>query len=159
VSETLERIYRVHRDGLFTVALSITRCAADAEDAVHEAFARLCRRTGAVPGDPVAYTFAAVRNAAVDRLRRSRGMERASMELTPCMNGGPKAAADKERDYAIAAAVDGLAEDVRAAVVLRVFAGLTFRQAAEVLDVPLPTVVSRYRAGLERLRPRLKDWL
>src|SRR4051795_7972904 len=71
----LEDIYARHRQGLFTLALSITRCAARAEDAVHDAFVRLCRRrsvsapvngTGtASQPDPVAYVFASVRNAAV----------------------------------------------------------------------------------------------
>src|SRR3954452_9099285 len=71
----LEDIYARHRQGLFTLALSITRCAARAEDAVHDAFVRLCRRrsvaaplegTGAASQpDAVAYVFASVRNAAV----------------------------------------------------------------------------------------------
>src|SRR3954464_10297105 len=77
----LEDIYARHRQGLFTLALSITRCAARAEDAVHDAFVRLCRRrfvawwfsaTGtARQPDPVAYVFASVRNAAVDLVRRA----------------------------------------------------------------------------------------
>jgi DNA-directed RNA polymerase specialized sigma24 family protein len=41
VIATIESIYRQHRKGLFTLALSITGRAESAEDAVHEAVVRL----------------------------------------------------------------------------------------------------------------------
>jgi len=69
----LANIYARHRQGLFTLALLITRRPERAEDAVHEAFARLCGagdRRGI--GDPAAYVFAAVRRAAIDQVRRSK---------------------------------------------------------------------------------------
>jgi len=69
VRDALEAIYREHRQGLFTLALSITRRGDRAEDAVHDAFARLCRGTTQPAGDPVAYVYATVRNAAIDIIR------------------------------------------------------------------------------------------
>ena len=66
---TIEQIYRLHRKGLYTLALAITRHPESAEDAVHEAIVRLCRSDRSPTGDPVAYVFAAVRNAAVDQKR------------------------------------------------------------------------------------------
>src|SRR4029078_3262585 len=39
----LESIYRAHRSGLFALALAITRSKSDAEDAVHDAVAKLSR--------------------------------------------------------------------------------------------------------------------
>ena len=63
---SLERIYRKHRQGMYSLALSITRRPQAAEDAVQEAFVKLWRLGPAPRGDPVAYTYAAVRNAAND---------------------------------------------------------------------------------------------
>ena len=40
---TLESIYARHRKALLALALSVTGDVARAEDAVHDAFARLCR--------------------------------------------------------------------------------------------------------------------
>ncbi len=40
----LEQVYRQHRQALFSLALTITGCSGLAEDAVHEAFVRLCGR-------------------------------------------------------------------------------------------------------------------
>jgi RNA polymerase sigma-70 factor, ECF subfamily len=157
VSDTLEWIYRGHRQGLYRLALAITRSAADAEDAVHEAFSRLCRKPMPTGAEPVAYVFAAVRNAAVDRVRRRK--EPPAILMLPCLDGADGAVSDKERDQAIAAAVDGLPEELRIVVCLRIFADLSFREIGELVDSPLQTVASRYAAALERLKPGLRKWL
>ena len=71
--QDLERVYRTHRQGLFTLALAITRDADAAEDAVQSAFERMVRSPGAPPADLAAYAFAAVRNAARVHSARRRG--------------------------------------------------------------------------------------
>ena len=160
VAENLEQLYARHRQGLFTVALSITRCAARAEDAVHDAFVRMCR-VGAdratAAHDPVAYAYAAVRNAAIDQQRRARTQAVAVESIFNGVHPAPaeRGALDDERERFVAAAIDGLPDDQREAVVLRVYAQLSFAQIAVVLDAPLPTVATRYRRALERLRERL----
>jgi RNA polymerase sigma-70 factor, ECF subfamily len=50
-----------------------------------------------------------------------------------------------------------LSPDEREAIVLRIHGGLTFKEVAELRGVPLPTVASWYRRGLERLRAMLKE--
>ena len=64
MADWLETVYEEHRQGLFTLALAITGSREDAEDAVHDTFARLCRLQANCPADPAPYVFAAVRNAA-----------------------------------------------------------------------------------------------
>src|SRR5688572_156471 len=158
VAETLEQVYGGHRQGLFTLALSITRCAARAEDAVQEAFVRMCRNASqGRKGDLVAYAYAAVRNAAIDQRRRVKAQQ---PKLESIFNGRHDAAAEREaleaeRETVIAAAIEDLPEEQREAIVLRVYAQLTFVQIAEVVDAPLQTVATRYRRALERLRERL----
>ena len=66
----LEDIYRDHRRGLFGLALSVVREAAAAEDAVHEAFARMAKQRRRPVGDVLGYVYKAVRNAAIDQTRR-----------------------------------------------------------------------------------------
>jgi RNA polymerase sigma-70 factor (ECF subfamily) len=76
--QQLRELYAQHRQGLFTLALSITRKRERAEDAVHEAFVKLCtpRADAAVDEpspvliDPVAYVYRMVRHAAIDQVRR-----------------------------------------------------------------------------------------
>ena len=157
MAETLEQVYGGHRQGLFTLALSITRCAARAEDAVQEAFVRMCRNASQDrKGDLVAYAYTAVRNAAIDQRRRVKAQQ---PKLESIFNGrhdaAERGAVEAERERMIAAAIEELPGEQREAVVLRVYAQLTFAQIAEVVDAPLQTVATRYRRALERLRERL----
>jgi len=176
----LEQVYREHRQGLYTLALAITRRPDRAEDAVQDAFARLWQSKN-LPEDPVPYVFASVRNAAVDDVRRSvrsaalspvsiyNGLPPSRRDASAAGGGSrPGAAAghgpagpeqsviDAEQHRAIRDAVDALPQPEREAVVMKVYAGLTFDQIAQALGEPLPTVASRYRRALETLGQRIK---
>lgn len=155
----LESIYRGHRSGLFALALSVTGSRSDAEDAVHDAFAKLCRMSTPVEADAVAYVFAAVRNAGIDRVRRRQRTDCPCIELEKCLETNASDPGIGDRDRSIASAVDTLPEELRTVVVLRVFCDLSFRQIGEIESVPLQTVWSRYKNALAKLRPKLKDWL
>jgi RNA polymerase sigma-70 factor (ECF subfamily) len=161
VSEpTLESIYARHRRALFALALSTTGSIPAAEDAVQDAFARLCRRGIFNAADPVAYVFGAVRNAAMDQARRNgpnleSGTETFSLFQAPGRGPHDDALA-AERDGLVAEAIDALPPDQREAVLLRVYANLSFSQAAAVIGVPLQTVATRYRRALHRLRDQLE---
>jgi RNA polymerase sigma-70 factor (ECF subfamily) len=156
VRELLGSVYRDHRQGLFSLALSITGDANRAEDAIHDAFERLFRRLGKPAGDPIAYVFAAVRNASLDQLRRKpRPTAPDSIfEFLPAVSepSPDHAACDAERDRLVRAALDSLPDAQREAVVMRLYSGLSFEQMAEATREPMSTVASRYRRALQSLR-------
>jgi RNA polymerase sigma-70 factor (ECF subfamily) len=120
---------------------------------VHEAIVRLCRSGKTPAGDPVAYVFAAVRNAAVDQKRKIGSVS--IFDLAEPSQQPANVADDRERDRLVADAIDDLPAEQREAVVMHLYTGLTFQQAAEVLDVPLQTMASRYRRALAKLREQL----
>ena len=174
----LEAVYREHRQGLFTMALSITRSPHRAEDAVHEAFVKLYDRSGLI-GDPAAYVYAAVRNAAIDQLRRGPKESAAGASIFRAADDGsagpiadqrtgggdgPSAgnparkAAESERAAAIRRAVDEMDLVHREVIAMKVYSGLTFGQIAEAVGEPLSTVASRYRRGLAKLEAKLSKW-
>ena len=99
--QRLERIYREHRQGLFTLALAITRCPQSAEDAVHDAFVRLWRSRLRPGGDPVAYVFASVRNAALDVLRRRRTTVELTDTIFASRQDDPSCAAAQSEEAAL----------------------------------------------------------
>ncbi len=158
VRDSLEGIYRDHRQGLYSLALSITRQPALAEDAVQEAFARLWRRGTTANGDPVAYTFATVRNTAIDTVSRKQtaATDPASLYNGQYHDPSESVLADETADR-LRDAVDNLPDEQRHAVVMKVYAGLTFQQIAEACDEPLSTISSRYQRALCRLREVLGD--
>ena len=156
---SLERIYRRHRQGLYTLSLSITRCPSRAEDAVQEAFTRLWKSAVRPHGDPVAYVFAAVRNAAVEQMRRRRadaGQQEPPVSIYDGASADPAvAAAEAERIEAVRDAVAQLPRAQREVLVMRIYGGLKFAQVAEAVGRPLPTVTTQYRRALERLRGKM----
>lgn len=161
----LESIYREHRQGLFSLAMSITGCRQAAEDAVHDAFTRLYKRRPE-PQQLTAYVFRTVRNVAIDHQRSGAKQRQAAESI---FNGyvpppakteaPPDDLLTSERDQILRCAIAALTEDERDAVVLRAFAGLTFDQAGEALDAPAKTVATRYRRALTKLENSLRGRL
>lgn len=156
--ERLEAVYRQHRQGLYTLALSITRQPETAEDAVHDAFSRLFGRP-ALPEDLVPYIFASVRNAARDaRDRKPAGTLPPEASVFDGASRDPSASAERSEASARAReALESLAEEERETIVMKLYADLTLDQIANALNAPLPTVASRYRRGLQRIRKTLDE--
>ncbi len=139
------------------MALSITRCPELAEDAVHDACARLLRLRASPRTDPVAYVFASVRNAALDLARRRRpSREYPASLFDPRQTDPALSAGETEEQQSARRAVDSLPLRARQVVVLRLYANLTFEQIAETFGEPLATVASRYRRALERIKQSLE---
>lgn len=160
-AQDLQTLYARHRQALFTLALSRTRCRGLAEDAVHEAFVRICRTDLARLADADAYVFAAVRNAAIDQVRRAghaASLDQAAADSI--FEAGADVPGDEaqrdEQARLVARAVDALPDEQREAIVMRIYGGLSFAQIGRVTGDPLPTVATRYRRGLERLRLKLE---
>ena len=155
----LEQVYRQHRQALFSLALTITGCAGLAEDAVHEAFVRLCGLQERPSGRLEAYVFAAVRNAAVDCCRRAK-RERTVVEtlFADATTSSPLATdgANGELAERLRQEIDLLDESTREIIVMKIFGELTFDEIGSVLDTPAATVATRYRRTLMTLEERLR---
>jgi RNA polymerase sigma-70 factor, ECF subfamily len=151
----LDDLYRQHRRPLLLTAWNILRCPNLAEDAVHSAFARLARLRKP-PYEPKLYAFRAVRNAALDLARvRVRRKETPIPADIDRVRSGFFEDLD-ESLAAVSAALDKLDPVAREVVELHIHAALTFQEIAALLEQPLPTVASRYRRALEKLREKLE---
>lgn len=152
----IEQIYRQHRQGLYTLALAVTRRPDLAEDAIQDAFARIWKLRDDATADWVAYVYAAVRNASIDQVRRSRPAGPEVENVSIYDGRDPRdCAIDAERQLLVQQAIESLGDEQREAVVLKIYGELTFEQMATVLNEPLPTVASRYRRALETLEETL----
>jgi RNA polymerase sigma-70 factor (ECF subfamily) len=156
LNDRLERLFREYGTHLFVSALAVTGCAERAEDAVQEAFYRLFRLQHR-PRHLKAYVFRAVRNAAVDQLRRCqpRELELTEVLFDPADDPG-KTAAENEFRRNVALAMRSLTDDQRETVIQRLYAGLSFREIAMAREISVNTVSSWYRRGIERLRKLLE---
>ena len=162
--ETLEQIYLDHRQGLFSLALSITRSHQLAEDSVHNAFTNLFHRK-IPPGDQVAYVYKAVRNSAIDSVRASKRRTQLNDSLfvndesNHSIDSAHDTLVSQERANLLQQAIDELDDHYREAIVLKSFAGLTFDQVGTITSTPAKTVATRFRRALQKLEQKLRGRL
>jgi len=163
-----EGVYLRHRYGLFSLVLSIVGQRQTAEDVVHETFVSVCR-CHEIPLDPDAYVYRAVRNTSIDFLRKANRDCRLKESLFESISvsgdngvlaGGPEEELiQKERQAQVRNAIDSLQSDSKQVVLLKQYAGLTFQQIADVLEIPMKTAATRYRRVLMKLKEELEDRL
>ncbi len=138
-------------------ARSQTRCEADARDLLQDALVEVWRRASHQPPDD-ALVFKTLRRRAIDlgrRIDRRERRERATLDWWQEPGDDPGTGPD--RDAGLAQAVQALPAPLREVVLLKIWGGLTFREIAETLGVPLQTAASRYRYALDHLRHALKE--
>lgn len=149
--EELRVCYVQHHRRLYLVALAVTLDRQMAEDAVHDALVRLLARHHR-PGNSTAYVMRAVRNAAIDIARCRRREERMQQEFL-VGNDGPACGISPR---VLAEAFTELHPAEREAIVLHVYAGMSFREIADMRRRSINTVTSWYRRGLTKLRIVMK---
>lgn len=142
---------------LFGVALRICRNRTLAEDALQDALVDIWSRAGSfdpVRGRAEAWMVAVLRNRAIDRLRRQ--------SRAPLPADEPEAA-EKLSDVtptgdaavefmALAACLGQLQEEIREAVLLAYYLGLSREELARRFAVPVNTMKTRLRRALAALR-------
>jgi len=133
-----------------------------AEDAAQEAFIRAWKHLPSYrPRSPFRnWVYRIANNAALDVLRRQR--ETVDVDALPLANSGasPEATVEKEERAArVRQAVLDLPDASRAVLVLREYGGLSYKEIADTLSIPIGTVMSRLNYARNRLRDLLSPCL
>ncbi len=152
-----------HLDAAFNFARWLTRNDAEAEDVVQDACVRALRYFSSLRDDDArAWFFAIVRNTWYTRVaRRSSPPETGSLDDAgrEPLDDGPNPEIQLLRQHTIArvrAAIEQLPIDFREVLVLREIEGLSYKDIATIVRVPIGTVMSRLARARERLQSELK---
>lgn len=144
-----------HVESLRRYAYALADSREEADDLVQECLTRAIakQRPWTQIRDTRAYLFSILHNVHVDRLNgRRRSGRTVALELVenvlsaPAFQDGALRMRDLERALRL------LPEDHRRVVLLVGLEGMSYREVAEVLDVPVGTVMSRLSRGREQLR-------
>lgn len=137
---------------------AITRHASDADDLVQISIERaLLRHEQWRPDAPFhSWMFGIMRNAWIDeaRARGRRGQVLAPEEAG--LDVGVNTSEAQLRLLSVQKAMATLPEEQRLAVALVLIEGLSYKEAAEALDVPIGTLTSRLARGREALQKQLE---
>jgi RNA polymerase sigma-70 factor (ECF subfamily) len=138
-------------------ARNLTRNPHDADDVVQIAVERALTRSDQWRRDARldSWMFKIVKNAWIDEVR-SRGRRDKIFLAEDAGENVGILSMDRETDFmSVQAAMARLPEDQRVAVSLVLIEGLPYKEAAEVLEVPIGTLTSRLARGREALQALL----
>jgi RNA polymerase sigma-70 factor (ECF subfamily) len=164
-----------HMPALYSAALRMTRNPSDAEDLVQETYLRAYRGFGGfTEGTNLrAWLYRILTNTYINSYRAAkRRPEIADVEdvedlylyrrLSPT-DGALTRSAEEEAlasftDDEVKAAIESLPEAFRMAVLLADVEGFSYKEIAEITDVPIGTVMSRIHRGRRALQKALHDF-
>lgn len=137
----------------------ITRNVQDADDLVQTAVEKaLTHADQWRPGSRLdSWIFGIMKNAWIDEIRARRRREKIHAPPEDGEAVGDRSAAARDTALSVAAAMDHLPEEQRLAVALVLIEGLSYREAAIVMGVPIGTLTSRLARGRETLQALLGE--
>jgi RNA polymerase sigma-70 factor (ECF subfamily) len=159
---SFEEVVLPHLDAAYNLARWLVRNSHDAEDIVQEAYLRAFKFFGGYQGgDARAWVLKIVRNTSYSFLEKNRPAHLAE-EFDEKIHSADTVQPDAEAALLQSAdsrmvreALDELPTNFREALILRELEGMSYKEIAEVMDVPIGTVMSGLARGRAQLRERL----
>ena len=165
-----------YMDQLYGAARRMTRNAADAEDLVQETYLRAYKGYDrfAEGTNLRAWLFRILTNLFINEYRRRKRRpnevdfgETDTLYMYRGLGGGElarrsRSAEDEMLDGVTSAevrhAIESLPDSYRVAVLLADVEGFAYKEIAEILDIPIGTVMSRLHRGRKKLRESLQEF-
>jgi RNA polymerase sigma-70 factor, ECF subfamily len=156
----------VHLDAAYNLARYLMRNEVEAEDVVQSAFLRAISHFASFRGgDGRAWLLTIVRNSCYDRMRK-RGASVQDADFDEAVHSGGKQDLDPERALLqtertelVRKSLAELPAESREVLVLRELEELTYREIANIVGIPIGTVMSRLNRARERLQVTLSAYL
>jgi len=166
-----ERQAMPYLDSLYNTAFRLARNAEDAEDLVQETYLRAYRSFDQFrPGTNLkAWLFRILKNAFINEYRRRKARPRAEdfadieesfesridSERSGAIKNPEEQALEVSLDQNVQLALDELPSDYRMTVLLADIEGFSYKEIAEILEIPIGTVMSRLYRGRKLLEEAL----
>ena len=155
--DAFAQIYHRTRAAVYALALSILKNTHDAQDITQDAFVRIWDSAPGyrAQGSPMAWILTITRNLARMHLRQSArhvDLDEAEWDAIPA----DLPDVTPEDRHLLQTALASLSDEERRVILLHAVSGLKHREIAAVLELPLPTVLSKYHRALKKLRAFVK---
>ena len=170
-----EALYDRHAKTVYGLILRIVRQPARAEELLQETFWQVWRnaRDFREEGAAVAWLLRIARNRSLDELRRQKARPQPAdgpadeddrirqMEQALAQNGGSNSVEDtvarRWNQQQVQRALAVIPADQRLCLELSYFEGYSQREIADYLNLPIGTIKSRMRIGMEKLEYQLRQ--
>lgn len=153
--QAFEELYRATDSAIYGYALSLMRNHHEAQDIMMDTYLKIrCAAHLYMPmGKPMAWILTITKNIARTRLR-SAGRQ---IPLDDLEETTPSFDRDSEEAVALEQAMKVLGDQERQILILHAVTGLKHREIAEMLGMPLATVLSKYARSLKKLKKALEE--
>ena len=153
----LAQLYEHTQASVFGFALSILKNTHDAEDVLHDCYVAVWQGAAGYRsrGKPLAWILTITRNLCLQQLRtRNRVSDLAPEDWEPYL--ADKEGVTLEDRSILRSCMEQLRDEERQIVTLHALSGFKHREIAAILQLPLPTVLSKYHRAVKRLKQHLQ---
>lgn len=174
IKQEFQEVALPHADSLYNFAFRMTRSSRDAEDLVQDTFMRAFRffHRFATGTNIRAWLFRILKNTYINSYRKVQRtpdhVDWAQVEdfydsVTPDdlrkrHKNPEELLLEKSVDGRVEEAVAALPAEYRAVVLLNFMEDMSYKEIAEILEIPMGTVMSRLHRGRKILQAKLRDY-
>lgn len=155
--EAFSQLYYQTEKALYSFVLSLTKNHHDALDIMQDTYLKIRASAHLYKpmGKPLAWIFTIARNLTMSHFRDSSRFADDENDMEDDLQFSY--VTDVTDRLVLEAAMKALKEDERQIVLLYAVNGYKHREIADSLDMPLPTVLSKYRRALAKLKKILTE--
>ena len=155
--DALAELYQRTRTAVYGLALSYLRNAHDAQDLTQDVYVQVwdCAAQYRPTGSPMGWLLTVCRNLCLMRMRREErhaALSEEEWDAIPAQECG----LDADERALLQGALANLNDEERRIVLLHAVTGMKHREIAALLELPLPTVLSKYHRALKKMRSFLE---
>ena len=150
----LEELYHETKAAIYGFSLTITKNPADSEDVLQETYLKIWTNADryTAKGTPMSWILMIAKNLSLMKLREKKRHQDLEPEEWDMEFHIPDSAGNTEDRHLLEAALNLLTLEEREIILLHAVSGLKHREIAELLDMALATVLSKYHRALKKLR-------
>lgn len=152
------QLYEATRSSVYSFVLSIIKNPHDAEDIMQETYISVYQSAISYQpqGKPMAWLLRIARNFTYLKLRDKKKHQALSAEEMEQWLCG-QYQLDRDDKLVLEAALNILSDEERQIISLHSLSGLKHREIADLLDLKLTTVLSKYHRGLKKLKDAIRE--
>ena len=157
-TEALAQLYKKTSSAVYGFALSVLKNTCDAEDVLHDTYVSVYSNASGYKsqGKPMAWILTITRNLCLLKfrhLKKSQDILEEDWEKYLSQ----KQEISVEDKLVLSLCMEKLSDEERQIVVLHAVGGFKHREIGEILDLALPTVLSKYNRAIKKLKKLLLE--
>lgn len=157
-TEAIGEIYDLTKTQVYGYILSIVKNPTEAEDILQDTYVKVCTCANQYTsqGKPMAWIFTIARNLSLMKLRKgTRNTDIPEYEWEQIKDEHSEFGSEDR--IVLEAALEKITDEEREIVMLHAVGGMKHREIADMLDMPLATVLSKYNRSLKKLKSFLTE--